>query len=350
MIRATFIKHILRFISPAGTSRGVLAEKDSWFVKLTDPVDPSITGIGECSILPGLSYDYSGDFESRLESVCRMISRGELPVDAPLPDHPSIRFGLETALRDLRTGGKRLLFSTPFTDGRAGIPTNGLIWMGTKQSMLDQIAEKIEQGFRVIKMKVGALRFEDELEILHSVRGRFDRSDLEIRLDANGAWKPGEALDRLHRLEDFGIHSVEQPIRQGNVAEMSRLCEASPVDIALDEELIGISALRSKRELLESVGPDYIVLKPGLLGGFAFAEEWIGLARELGIGWWITSALESNIGLNAVAQWTASLQITLPQGLGTGHLFFNNIPAPLEMRRDQLWYNPEGHWDLSRII
>lgn len=350
MYTANYIKHSFYFKSPAGTSRGVLSKKDSWFVVLSDTVNSGLTGIGECSLIPGLSYDDRDDFEKKLGEVCHLLNFGENPTDISLDDFPSIQFGIETALKDFETGGERILFPSDFTRGKSGIPINGLIWMGSKKKMLDQISDKITEGYRVVKMKVGALNLSDELEILHHVRTTPGGEELEIRLDANGAWEPAEALDIINRLSEYNIHSIEQPIKSGRWKEMAGLCKRSPVKIALDEELIGISDFQCRKDLLETIRPSYIILKPGLLGGFTMAEEWITLAEQLKIGWWITSALESNIGLNAIAQWTASMHSSLPQGLGTGQLFTNNIPSPLTIRGDKLWHMPTEDWKLSKIL
>jgi o-succinylbenzoate synthase len=266
-----------------------------------------------------------------------------------LNDFPAVRFGIETAIRDLETGGNRLVFPSSFTDGTYGIPINGLIWMGDPHNMLEQISRKLDAGFRIIKLKVGALAFRDELEVLETVRSDFSTSDLEIRLDANGAWSPAEALEKMTRLAAFGIHSLEQPIAAGNLEEMARVCAASPIPIALDEELIGVWKYAEMRHLLEVIRPAYIILKPSLLGGLERSKSWIDLAGKLKIGWWITSALESNIGLNAIAQWTASLDPKIPQGLGVGTLYSNNLPSPLEMKQDRLWHLPEKPWELHQI-
>ncbi len=350
MYTADYIKHSLYFKSPAGTSRGVLSKKNSWFIVLSDIADSGLKGIGECSLIPGLSYDDKDDFETKLGEVCDLLNSGENPEALSLDNFPSIQFGIETALKDFETGGERILFPSDFTRGESGILINGLIWMGSKQKMLDQISDKITQGYRVIKMKVGALNFSDELEILHTVRSKFGGERPEIRLDANGAWEPAEALDKINKLSEYNIHSIEQPIKSGRWEEMAGLCKMSPIKIALDEELIGISDFRSRRDLLETIRPSYIILKPGLHGGFNVAEEWIALAEQMKIGWWVTSALESNIGLNAIAQWTASLNSSLPQGLGTGQLFTNNIPSPLAIKGDRLWYLPAESWKLSKIL
>jgi len=346
MLQCDYIKTSLKFLQPAGTSRGVLHEKDSWFVRLWDSDNPETVGIGECSLIPGLSPDSVPGFEQQLKAVCQAV---ENVVPSDLSAFPAIRFGLETALRDLEQGGKRLLYTSDFTTGTTGIPINGLIWMGNKPEMLSRIAEKLDQGFSVLKMKVGALNFSDELEILRALRKEHPPAQLELRLDANGAWKPEEALDKLNQLSEYNIHSVEQPIAAGTPEAMARVCINSPIPIALDEELIGVHTPEQKEQLLATIKPHYIILKPSLLGGFSASEEWINLAEKQGTGWWVTSALESNIGLNAIAQWTATLDTALPQGLGTGSLFANNIPSPLTVTGSRLFYRPEKPWDLLSL-
>lgn len=347
MLSATFIKYPLKFLRPAGTSRGVLLLKNSWYIKLLDPANPEEKAMGECSIIPGLSPDDRPDFEERLDDVCKTINSSGVNALPSLKDFPSIQFGLETALLDLEGGGKGILSPSEFSRGEKGIPINGLIWMGKKEEMLQQIESKMEQGYRVLKMKVGALHFKDELEILHSIRQNYDPASLEIRLDANGAWSPKEALVHIQKLSKYNIHSLEQPIKSGQLEEMARICKLSQIPVALDEELIGVWDFREKKHILEAIRPAWIILKPGLLGGFKASEEWIELADGLDTGWWVTSALESNVGLNAIAQWTATLGSELPQGLGTGQLYGNNIPSPLYLRGDMLWYGKDGRWDYS---
>ncbi|MFH0758541.1 MAG: o-succinylbenzoate synthase [Bacteroidota bacterium] len=334
------------FHRPAGTSRGILHMKDCWLVKLVR--EDGSTGWGEVSFIPGLSLEEPGDVEIRLDHICKLISRGEMDPAQPLPSSPGIRFALETALRDLEQGGSGILFPSDFTEGRSGIPTNGLIWMGQKEFMLEQIRSKMEAGFRVLKMKVGALDFQEEVDMLHWIRSAYRNGDLEIRLDANGAWSPEEARERLEVLAAFGIHSIEQPIGPGQPEAMARLCNNPVIPIALDEELTGMAPEEGRR-LLQLIRPQYIILKPGLLGGLSEAGAWLSLARELDTGWWVTSALESNIGLNAIAQWTFQLGVAMPQGLGTGQLFRNNILSPLEMKGDRLWYNKKVPWDFTKI-
>ncbi len=346
MVQAGYIHHPLYFLRPAGTSRGVLHMKDCWFIKLVR--EDGSTGWGEVSFIPGLSLEEPGDVEIRLDHICKLISRGEMDPAQPLPSSPGIRFALETALRDLEQGGSGILYPSDFTEGRSGIPTNGLIWMGRKEFLMEQIRNKMDAGFRVLKMKVGALDFQEEVDMLYWIRSEYRSNDLEIRLDANGAWSPEEAGERMEALAACGIHSIEQPIAAGQPEAMAQLCRTPVIPIALDEELIG-RAPEGRRMLLQLIRPQYIILKPGLLGGISEAGAWISLARGLNMGWWVTSALESNIGLNAIAQWTFQLEVAMPQGLGTGLLYRNNIPSPLEMRGDQLWFNKEVPWDFTTI-
>jgi L-alanine-DL-glutamate epimerase and related enzymes of enolase superfamily len=336
---ASFSKRNFHFRFPAGTSRGILTEKTSFFLFLENE---GVTGIGECSIIPDLSIDNLQELPLKLEELCCCINNGEDFKNVDLREFPSISFALETAIIDLKRDGQKILFPSDFTDGKCGIPINGLIWMGDKQFMQSQIIEKIEQGFRCIKLKIGALDFETELEIIKDVRENFSVNDIEIRLDANGGFSPQDALQKLKRLSEFDIHSIEQPIKPRMTEAMSEICEQSPIPIALDEELIGIEP---NEELLKIIRPHFIILKPSLIGGFAMAEKWISLAEKHNIAWWITSALESNIGLNALAQWTATLQNNMPQGLGTGMLYENNIASPLEIRKAELYYNADKKWN-----
>ncbi len=269
----------------------------------------------------------------------QMEEDGRIPTEMLL-DYPSIRFGLETALQNFHAGGSWKLWDSDFTRGQAGITTNGLIWMGTFEEMYARIEEKMQLGFRCIKLKIGAIDFEHELALLAFIRQHFSPEQVELRVDANGAFTPGDAMKKLEKLAAFTLHSIEQPIRAGQWEEMARLCHTSPVAIALDEELIGINERHRKEMLLNTIRPQYIILKPSLHGGIAGAEEWTELARERGIGSWVTSALESNVGLNAIAQWCATRHPVMPQGLGTGLLFTNNIDSPLTMKGEKLWFNP----------
>lgn len=330
-------ERVLHFKQPAGTSRGVYTTRKMWLVSLSDG---NRTGVGECAPLPDLSCDALPDelYVSKLNVFCRdLCETGESDVEA-LRDYPSMLFGLETALLNLRNGGK--LFDTAFSRGEEGIPINGLVWMGNYDEMLQRMEEKLEKGFRCVKLKIGAIDFEQELDLIKRIRDRFSFHEVELRLDANGAFKYEEALYKLELLSQYAIHSIEQPIRQGQWAYMAELCRESPLPIALDEELIGVNDPEMKTHMLNIIKPRYIILKPSLHGGMTGCREWIDAARELGVGSWITSALESNIGLNAIAQYASDVygpQITMPQGLGTGQLFTDNIPMPLEIRGDMLF-------------
>jgi o-succinylbenzoate synthase len=350
MLQARFKKHTLHFKVPGGTSRGVLQSKDSWYIIVSDSDQQEIKGIGECSLIPKLSIDDRPDFEQKLKMVTEAINQYPYWLDEGLLDFPAIRFGMETALMDLEQNGNRLLFPSDFTEGSTGIPINGLIWMGDFAFMRKQIIEKIESGFRCLKLKIGAIDFQEELKLLRLIREEFNENELELRVDANGAFIPENTLDRLKRLSDFKLHSIEQPIKQGQWEEMAQLCEQTPLPIALDEELIGITAKDVIEEMLSKIKPQYIILKPGLLGGFIQSKMFIESAVENSIGWWITSALEGNIGLNAIAQWTATLDNPMYQGLGTGQVFTNNIPSPLIIRNASLYHDPDISWNLTSII
>ncbi len=339
MYRIRIIPKQLHFKQPAGTSRGVYTIRDVWYLWLTD-TESRRTGVGECAPLPALSCDDTPRYGEVLAAACRDFERkGFIDREALLPC-PSILFGLETALRHFQAGSLRL-WHTPFSEGKEGIPTNGLIWMGSYEEMHRRIAEKTRAGFRCIKMKIGATDWEKELDLLAHIRRHFSPEEVELRVDANGAFAPGDALEKLQRLSAFRLHSIEQPIRAGQWQEMARLCAEAPFPIALDEELIGIHRREQKIALLDTIRPQYIILKPSLHGGISGCTEWIALAAERGIGSWVTSALESNVGLNAIAQWCATWRPVLPQGLGTGLLFADNIDSSLFFSSDRLWYRPE---------
>ena len=332
------------FKEPAGTSRGVYHTRTSRFVHLTCDERPGIVGVGECAPLPILSCDDLPDYDRVLRRQCDDVcARGGIDVDA-LRNYPSMLFGLETAWRQLNVGGSTALSSTPFARGEEGIPINGMVWMGDFETMATRLEQKINQGFSCIKIKIGAIDFADEIALIRRLRDRFNGERIELRVDANGAFSPAEALDRLHQLASNDIHSIEQPIQARQWNDMSRLCRMSPLPIALDEELIGVNTLEDKRRLLDTISPQYIVLKPSLHGGMAGCREWITLAEERGIGSWITSALESNVGLNAIAHLAAEVYgpaISMPQGLGTGQLFTDNINTiPIAIQGDKLWYRP----------
>ena len=340
MFKTEIIHKQLHFKQPAGTSRGVYTTRNVWYIVLTDTEHPQHFGIGECAPLPALSCDDIKEYADVLQEACRHFEEnGQIDYKALRP-YPSILFGLETALVHYRARSLQL-WHTPFSQGKEGIPINGLIWMGNFEEMYHRIEEKMQQGFRCIKLKIGAIDFDKELELLAHIRKHFSPEQIELRVDANGAFSPQDALEKLKRLSEYQLHSIEQPIRSGQWEEMAQLCASAPFPIALDEELIGINSPSKKVELLDTIRPQYIILKPSLHGGINGSEEWISLAAERGIGSWVTSALESNIGLNAIAQWTATLMPTLPQGLGTGLLFTDNIDYPLHIEGDCLWYHPE---------
>lgn len=345
-MKASHIEYCLDFKFPAGTSRGVLLHKPSSFLLLEED---GFTGIGECSTIPNLSIDPVETYSEKLEEVCRLLNEGFDPGSIDLSLFPSIAFGLETALLDLKARGSKCLFPSAFTQGETGIPINGLVWMGDKDFMQKQIREKIAAGYHCIKLKVGALDFETELEIISGIRQQFSPEDIELRLDANGGFTLTDALEKLEKLAAFHIHSIEQPIKQKQFEAMAMLCRQSPIPIVLDEELIGVRPA-DKEFILEKIKPAYIILKPSLVGGFRQSEEWIRLAEKHNIAWWITSALEANIGLNAIAQWTYTLNSHLPQGLGTGQLYHNNIPSPLAIENAKLFYKSGADWDVNPLL
>lgn len=342
---ASYKKYTLDFKKPAVTSRGVLSTKTVFYLRLTDRGQSVRVGLGECAPWPGLSVDDRPDFEAKLAEVCGALNAGQSPTQLDLADWPALAFGMEMAWRDWQRGGSRQLFENKFT-----IPIHGLIWMDSPAAMLQQVHHKVSQGHTCIKLKVGALDFEEELALLAEIRRYYPPAQIELRLDANGAFSPDIALERLADLARFQIHSIEQPLKVGQWPAMARLCAHSPIKIALDEELIGVTAAARKKELLAEIKPHYLVLKPALLGGFAAAEAWLALAQEMGVGWWINSAMESNIGLNALAQWTSFLKPTTIQGLGSGQLYTNNIPSPIKMGHGSLVYDPAVAWDVAALV
>lgn len=341
---ASYKKYILDFKRPSGTSRGVLTQKETWFLILEDN---GKTGIGECGILRTLSIDDRPDYEEKLKWVCENIDLGEEYLWNSLAEFPSIQFGLEMAFQSLKSNNPYLLFPSAFTDGTKGIDINGLVWMGEESYMKQQIEEKLEQGFDCIKLKIGAINFDKELNLLRFIRSNFSAEDIEIRVDANGAFSSTDALYKLTQLNSFQLHSIEQPVKQGQFDLMADLCKKTPFPIALDEELIGVFGYKNKEVLLQKIKPQYIILKPSLIGGFRGSREWIDIAEKMNIGWWITSALESNIGLNAIAQWTFLQNNPMPQGLGTGALYTNNFDSPLEVVNGKLIYNPDIMWQVN---
>ena len=343
-MKASYHKYILNFKTPSGTSRGVLKTKETWFIVLDIN---GKKGIGECGLFRGLSVDDRPDYEEKLKWTCNNLQLGLDKLLLVLVEFPSIQFGLEMAFKSLEGDNPFELFPSEFTKGDNSIPINGLIWMGTKQFMKQQIQEKFNAGFTCIKMKIGAIDFDTEIDLIKSIRKEFTSNDIELRVDANGAFKPKEALEKLKVLSELDLHSIEQPIKQGQQQEMARLCEETPLPIALDEELIGLFSVTKKQELIQTINPQYIILKPSLIGGFTGSDEWIKIAEKQNIGWWITSALESNVGLNAIAQYTYLKQNPMPQGLGTGSLFTNNFDSPLQVKNGKLRYNNKNGWKFN---
>ena len=346
-MKATYKKYILNFKRPSGTSRGVMTEKETWFILLE--VNGK-TGIGECGILRTLSIDDRPDYEEKLQWVCENIHLGKDKLWEELMEFPSIQFGVEMAFLSLQSKTPFDLFPSDFTEGKKNMLINGLVWMGEEYFMKTQIEEKLAQGFSCIKLKIGAIDFEKELGLLRFIRQNFDAKTIEIRVDANGAFSSNEALSKLNELNEFELHSIEQPIKANQIQEMKLLCEQTPFPIALDEELIGVFGLENKRKLLEEIKPQYIILKPSLVGGFKGTLEWISIAESLNIGWWITSALESNVGLNAITQFTFTVNNPMPQGLGTGGLYTNNFDCPLEIEKGKIKYNPNLVWKISNLV
>lgn len=343
-MKAVYQKYVLNFKQASGTSRGILRTKETYFLTISDGLK---IGYGECGLFKGLSIDDRFDYEEKLGWLCKNIQEGESFLLEKLKEFPSIQFGLEQALLSLKSKNPFKLFTSKFTDSQDTININGLIWMGSETFMKQQISDKLKAGFSTIKMKIGAIDFETELSLLKSIRQDFSSKEIELRVDANGAFSPKEALEKLKRISEYEIHSIEQPIKQGQIEEMADLCSKTTIPIALDEELIGIFDVTKKNELLQIINPQYIILKPSLVGGFKGSEEWINLAEKHKIGWWITSALESNIGLNAIAQWTYILNNKMPQGLGTGSLFTNNIESPLEVVNGHLKYSKNKKWNFN---
>ncbi len=341
-MKAYYKRYVLNFKRPRRTSRGVLTEKETWFLFLTEGQKK---GVGECGLFRGLSVDDCEDYEDQLKNLCRRINENEEITTEELQSFPSIQMGYEMALMSIKSENTFELFPSAFTKGERSITTNGLVWMGDTSFMKDQIDEKIAQGFNCIKLKIGALNFNEEISLLGEIRKYYDENQMILRVDANGAFSPTEAMIKLEALADLSLHSIEQPIAKGQYNTMEDLCSRSPIPIALDEELIGIIKKKNRIELLDKIMPQYLILKPSLLGGFRSCEEWIALADMRSIGWWVTSALESNIGLNAIAQWTFSLGVNGHQGLGTGSLFTNNFESPLEVRNGYLTFNFNQNWN-----
>lgn len=335
-MKAKYSRYLLEFKRPSGTSRGVLYEKETFILEVENDEKK---GTGECAVFRELSFDDRPDYEEKLQWLCENINQDEQYLKEQLKDFPSIWFGYEQAILNLKHGD-HLYFPSEFTEGKAAITINGLIWMGDVQYMEEQIREKLEKGFHCIKLKIG-VDWKSEHKILQELRKKFSEDKLELRVDANGGFSREEAKIVLQQLADLHIHSIEQPVKAGHWDDMAALCAKTPTPIALDEELIGITDPAEKRKLLETIKPQYIILKPALVGGFAGSDEWISLAEEYNIGWWITSALESNIGLNAIAQYTFTKKSPMPQGLGTGSLFVNNFESALELKNELLWFKTD---------
>ncbi len=345
-MKASYQKYILQFKQASGTSRGVITEKETWFIIVESK---GKKGIGECGILRTLSIDDRPDYEQKLQWTCDNIDLGKDELWEQLIEFPSIQFGVEMAFLSLESENPYILFPSNFTNGTQSISINGLVWMGEEAFMKQQIAEKLAQGFNCIKLKIGAIDFQKELGLLTFIRRNFDEKTIEIRVDANGGFTSNEALVKLNQLAGFKLHSIEQPIQINQHDSMSELCKTTPIPIALDEELIGVFSLEEKEQLLLKIRPQYIILKPSLVGGIRGTTEWIELANRLSIGWWITSALESNIGLNAIAQFTFMQNNAMPQGLGTGGLYTNNFDCPLEVSQGQLWYRSDLEWNCNLL-
>lgn len=354
-LNASITKKKFHFNFTARTSRGRMNDRTSWFIKIWDEANPEAFGIGECAPLPGLSIDDKPEYEQVLRDTIEKIKSLNIKTKSVIEDavafvpagFPSILFGVETALLDLKNGGKRIIFNNSFIQSKP-ISINGLVWMGDLDLMLQQASIKIDDGFRCIKIKVGGLNFEKECDIIQYIRKKYFRENIEIRLDANGAFKPDEALFKLYDLAKFKIHSIEQPIKPG-LPLMEELCRKSPIPIVLDEELIGVDSVSEMNGLLSRIKPQYIIIKPSLHGGIQASKNWIATADLLGIGWWMTSALESNIGLNAICQFTANYATVLPQGLGTGTLYDDNFESPLEVLKGEIFYNPKLAWGLQEL-
>ncbi|MCP9757015.1 o-succinylbenzoate synthase [Lacihabitans sp. CCS-44] len=348
-LKAQYYKHTLNFRFEAGTSRGVLKKKDSYFLKLFYESQPEIFGLGEAGPLEGLSLDFGTLAENKLQEIVNAINSGNYgsieDLKSNLNVYSSVLFALETALLDIEDGGKRQIFNNSFFNDSDKIKINGLVWMGNKDFMKSQIIEKLESGHDTIKLKIGAIDFDEEIELLKFIRKQFSSEEICLRVDANGAFSCQDALDKLKILSEFDIHSIEQPIKVDQWDEMADLCQKTPVPIALDEELIPNSA--NKEKLLKHIQPQFIILKPSLMGGLVGSRDWISNAESLGIKWWMTSALESNVGLNAICQFAKEFDNPLPQGLGTGKLYDNNFQSPLTITSGKIFYKKNQEWDLS---
>ena len=349
MIQATWNELTLTPRFPLGTSKGVINVRTVWYLIAWDTDRPQVRGIGEAALFPGHSKEFPADVRTKLLELCADTSNWEQRLHDDLVHVPSVRFAVDQCLRDLQVSGSKVLFPSEFTLGRAGIPINGLVWMGDKNTMRERFKAQIDGGNRCMKMKIGAIGIDEELGLLTDVRREFSAKELTLRVDANGAFTNSTVMPVLERLAELEVESIEQPVPSGLYEVMAELCASSPLPIALDEDLIGMNTTEAKKDLLDHVKPQHIVIKPSMVGGWAAAQEWIDLAQERSIGWWITSALESSIGLNAIAQWTATLGVTVPQGLGTGSVYADNIPSPLTVKGGELRYLPEVAWDLERL-
>ena len=349
MIKARWIERTLNPRFELGTSKGPIHARTVWYLIAWDEEAPELKGIGEAALFPGHSKEFPADVKLKLTELCERTDNWAQRMITDLVDVPSVRFAVEQCLRDLDAGGTKTLFPSEFTLGRSGIPINGLVWMGDKSTMKQRIREQIEGGCSTVKMKIGAIGIDDELALLKGVRQEYNASNITLRVDANGAFNAQQAPDVLKRLAELEVHSIEQPVPPGLFEVMEELCATTPVPIALDEDLIGLNTRDAKVDLLDNVKPHWVVIKPSLVGGWGATHEWIELAKARGIGWWITSALESSIGLNAVAQFTATLNVSIAQGLGTGKVYTNNIPSPLLAEKGLLRYRPEEAWDLSML-
>ena len=335
------IPYELRFKTPARTSRSVMNSRLVYFVVARSSKLPGITGWGEIAPLDGLSPE-----GPEFHEAMRQLSGQYIPLTSmdPLSKYPSVQFGLETALLDLNNGGNHVWFRGPFSQGESSIPINGLIWMGDQEFMLSQIRKKLSKNYPCLKLKIGGIDFHTEVDLLKVIRGEFSHHDLELRLDANGSFHPDEAEEKLKILSAFDIHSIEQPIPAGHHQQMAALCRREIIPIALDEELIGIKNMEQKENLLNTIRPQYIIFKPSLIGGLSETESYIELCNSKGIKWWVTSALESNVGLNILAQFCDHLGENMVQGLGTGKLFKNNIQSPLREEKGKIFIDYSAQW------
>jgi len=353
MITCSYHRHTFQFKKPATTSRGKLTSRTFYLIKIDNGVT---TGYGEAGTLPGLSLDDKPEYESTLAKTCQLLTENPALLSLPVEElsdaldirfYPSILFAIESAILDWKNGGRFILFNSLFSQSKKSIPINGLVWMDTAENMLKQVEEKISAGFTCVKLKIGAHDFDEECRLLETVRKKYNAFQIELRLDANGAFASPYVFEQLNDLARFDIHSIEQPVKAGQWELMNEVCRKSKIAVALDEELIGIIESKQEDLLLKTISPAFLILKPGLLGGFTRCNNWIHRANKLSIGYWITSALESNIGLNAIAQYTSTLPVDIPQGLGTGQLYENNFESPLEIEGGSLHYRYGKKWKVT---